>query len=71
MQLERKNEELTRHTNTISLEINRLREENEVLVSVNTEYGNENDELKGEVNELKKKLEEYRLHSSFESNEDD
>ena len=67
MQLERKNEELTRQTDTNSLEINRLREDNEVLVGVNIEYGYENDKLKDEVNELKQKLEQYRLHSSFDS----
>ncbi|UZO28584.1 uncharacterized protein OCT59_022101 [Rhizophagus irregularis] len=57
LQLERRNNELTKHTAVVATEIARLREDNEFLAGVNAEFGSENDDLKEEVNELKTKLE--------------
>ncbi|CAB4409477.1 unnamed protein product [Rhizophagus irregularis] len=67
LQLERRNNELTKHTAVIATEIARLREDNEFLAGVNAEFGSENDDLKEEVNELKTKLEQYQIRSSSES----
>ncbi|CAB4443329.1 unnamed protein product [Rhizophagus irregularis] len=67
LQLERRNNELTKHTAVIATEIARLREDNKFLAGVNTEFSSENDDLKEEVNELKTKLEQYQIQSSSES----
>ncbi|GBC41940.2 hypothetical protein GLOIN_2v1798326 [Rhizophagus irregularis DAOM 181602=DAOM 197198] len=67
LQLERRNNELTKHTAVVATEIARLREDNEFLAGVNAEFGSENDDLKEEVNELKTKLEQYQIRSSSES----
>ncbi|UZO23563.1 uncharacterized protein OCT59_015897 [Rhizophagus irregularis] len=67
LQLERRNNELTKHTAVVATEIARLREDKEFLAGVNAEFGSENDDLKEEVNELKTKLEQYQIRSSSES----
>ncbi|GET56196.1 hypothetical protein GLOIN_2v1847017 [Rhizophagus irregularis DAOM 181602=DAOM 197198] len=67
LQLERRNNELTKHTAVVATEIARLREDNEFLAGVNAEFSSENDDLKEEVNELKTKLEQYQIRSSSES----
>ncbi|UZO29374.1 uncharacterized protein OCT59_022853 [Rhizophagus irregularis] len=67
LQLERRNNELTKHTAVVATEIARLREDNEFLAGVNAEFGSENDDLKEEVNKLKTKLEQYQIRSSSES----
>ncbi|GET51305.1 hypothetical protein GLOIN_2v1798326 [Rhizophagus irregularis DAOM 181602=DAOM 197198] len=67
LQLERRNNELTKHTAVVATEIARLRKDNEFLAGVNAEFGSENDDLKEEVNELKTKLEQYQIRSSSES----
>ncbi|GET64202.1 hypothetical protein GLOIN_2v1798326 [Rhizophagus irregularis DAOM 181602=DAOM 197198] len=67
LQLERRNNELTKHTAVVATEIARLREDNEFLAGVNAEFGSENNDLKEEVNELKTKLEQYQIRSSSES----
>ncbi|CAB4401046.1 unnamed protein product [Rhizophagus irregularis] len=67
LQLERKNNELTKHTAVVATEIARLREDNEFLAGVNAEFSSENDDLKEEVNELKMKLEQYQIRLSSES----
>ncbi|CAB4443275.1 unnamed protein product [Rhizophagus irregularis] len=67
LQLERRNNELTKHTAVIATEIARLREDNKFLAGVNTEFSSENDDLKEEVNELKTKLKQYQIQSSSES----
>ncbi|CAB5372139.1 unnamed protein product [Rhizophagus irregularis] len=67
LQLERRNNELTKHTAVIATVIAHLREDNEFLAGVNAEFGSENDDLKEEVNELKMKLEQYQIRSSSES----
>ena len=48
-QLERRNEEISKHAEKVSREINRLREDNEMLANVNLDFGNENNELKSET----------------------
>ncbi|POG61481.1 hypothetical protein GLOIN_2v1883549, partial [Rhizophagus irregularis DAOM 181602=DAOM 197198] len=67
LQLERRNNELTKHTAVVATKIARLREDKEFIAGVNAEFGSENDDLKEEVNELKMKLEQYQIRSSSES----
>ncbi|PKY48398.1 hypothetical protein RhiirA4_422135 [Rhizophagus irregularis] len=48
LQLERRNNELTKHTAVVATEIACLREDNEFLSGVNAEFGSENNDLKEE-----------------------
>lgn len=78
-QLEKRIEELARHSEVIAQEINTLRGDNEFLAGVNQEFGRENDELRkknkeleNRNTELEKKIgryEKYRLPESLRTSD--
>ena len=59
-EMERKNSQLKQHSETMSRELSRLREDNVFLAAVNEEFGRENDEFKRKNHELEKENAELK-----------
>ncbi|CAB4402702.1 unnamed protein product [Rhizophagus irregularis] len=67
LQLERRNNELTKHTAVVATEIACLREDNEFLSGVNAEFGSENNDLKEEI-EMKMILKTIKPNDNLDDN---